>query len=80
MDGLSPTEMDGRVFVPALHQHRSDAPARVEIRAWGDVDALIDDARRCHIDGCAGRETARRIDAARQAELSDLCAFVGAAR
>lgn len=72
MDGLSPTEMDGRVFVPALHQHRPDAPARVEISAWGDVDALLADARHCQFADCSGRETVRRIDADREAELRDM--------
>ncbi len=72
MDGLSPTEMDGRVFVPALHRHRPDAPARVEIRAWGDVDALLADARHCQFADCSGRETVRRIDADREAELRDM--------
>lgn len=80
MDGLPAYEIEGRVWTDALHRHRPDAPARVEISAWGDVDALIDDARRCPFPGCEGRETVRRIDAERQAELSDLCAFVGSAR
>ena len=80
MDGLPAYEIEDRVWTDALHRHRPDAPIRVEISAWGDVDALLDEARRCTFADCPGRDIVRRVDADRQAELSDLCAFVGAAR
>ena len=80
MDGLEPVELDQRVFIPALHAHRPDAPQRVEIRQAGDIDNLLNEARRCLWADCTGRQTVARIDSERREERRILREMAGVGR